>query len=128
MQERERERRRELHMAPTLLPTFTTTTTTNDRGRERGSEQDTTGTARRRWSQCQSVNQSINQHNHHIGVKTPALLSRIPSHPASQTTLSDAPWLSPSKKPQTLVPHTYTYTPYHIPFSIKTVCCNEKSQ
>lgn len=109
--ERERERKRGLHMAPTLLPTFTTPTT-NDRGSERRENDRTQGTARRRWSQCQSVNQHNQpaQSSHWSKNSRPSLSHPIPS----KTTLSDAPWLSPSKKPQTLVPHTtHLHTPYN---------------
>lgn len=77
-----------------------------------------------------SISQSINHHNHSaLEQKTPAL-SSLSSHPASKTTLSDAPWLSPSKN-RKLLCHTHTPTYIHtLPhfFSIITVCCNEKSQ
>lgn len=130
MSARGRERKgRELHMAPTLLPTFTTTTTTNDRGREGAKEGKTTGHKAPQGVRGSSVNPSINQ-----PAQISTLEQKLPpsplSHPIpSQTTLSDAPWLSPSKNRKLLChTHTHTYTPYHFPFSIITVCCNEKSQ
>lgn len=63
-----------------------------------------------------SVNPSISQSISTIITleqKTPAL-SSLSSHPASKTTLSDAPWLSPSKN-RKLLCHTHTYTPYTFP-------------
>lgn len=75
-----------------------------------------------------SINQSITTITAHWSKKLPPSHS-LASHPASQTTLSDAPWLSPSKNRKLLChTHLHTYTPYHFPFSIITVCCNEKSQ